>query len=113
MNCKCPELCLNIWLDRKSTRLNSSHYVHDALPILIQEKNPIYRKAPQPSSNPAVADLQDELQMPRVVLEHLARSEEHTSELQSLRTRRSSDLDTGEEPHIPKGTAAVFQPRGC
>ena len=36
------------------------------------EKNPIYRKAPEPSSSPSVARLQDELQMPRVVLEHLA-----------------------------------------
>ena len=39
---------------------------------LKHEKNPIYRKAPEPSSNPSVAGLQDELQMPRVVLEHLA-----------------------------------------
>ncbi|HEX8798284.1 MAG TPA: hypothetical protein VF772_06710 [Terriglobales bacterium] len=39
---------------------------------LEHEKNPIYRKAPEPSSNPAVASLQEELQMPRVVLEHLA-----------------------------------------
>ena len=35
-------------------------------------KNPIYRKVPEPSTNPSVAGLQDELQMPRVVLEHLA-----------------------------------------
>ena len=39
---------------------------------LKHEKNPIYRKVPEPSSNPSVARLQDELQMPRVVLEHLA-----------------------------------------
>jgi hypothetical protein len=39
---------------------------------LKHEKNPIYRKAPEPSSDPTVAGLQDELQMPRVVLEHLA-----------------------------------------
>jgi hypothetical protein len=39
---------------------------------LKHEKNPIYRKAPEPSSNPSVAALQDELQIPRVVLEHLA-----------------------------------------
>jgi len=41
---------------------------------LKHEKNPIYRRAPEPSSNPSVAQLQVELQMPRVVLEHLARS---------------------------------------
>ncbi len=39
---------------------------------LKHEKNPTYRKSPDPSSNPSVAHLQDELQMPRVVLEHLA-----------------------------------------
>jgi hypothetical protein len=39
---------------------------------LKHEKNPIYRKAPELSSNPSVGALQDELQMPRVVLEHLA-----------------------------------------
>src|SRR5580704_15080656 len=36
---------------------------------LKHEKNLIYRKVPEPSSNPSVAGLQDELQMPRVVLE--------------------------------------------
>jgi hypothetical protein len=46
--------------------------VKELAEALMQEKNPIYRKAPEQSSNPAVADLQDELQMPRVVLEHLA-----------------------------------------
>lgn len=46
--------------------------VKELTEALIHEKNPIYRKAPEPSSNPAVAGLQDELQMPRVVLEHLA-----------------------------------------
>ena len=46
--------------------------VKELAEALMHEKNPIYRKAPEQSSNPAVADLQDELQMPRVVLEHLA-----------------------------------------
>jgi hypothetical protein len=40
---------------------------------LKHEKNPIFRRAPEPSSDPSVAHLQVELQMPRVVLEHLAR----------------------------------------
>src|SRR5215475_15648728 len=39
---------------------------------LKHEKNPIYRKAPEPSSDPSVARLQQEMQMPRIVLEHLA-----------------------------------------
>jgi len=46
--------------------------VKELTKALEQEKNPIYRKAPEPSSNPEVVGLQDELQMPRVVLEHLA-----------------------------------------
>jgi hypothetical protein len=41
---------------------------------LKHEKNPVYRKVPEPSSNPSVAGLQDQLQIPRVVLEHLAGS---------------------------------------
>jgi hypothetical protein len=46
--------------------------INELTEALKHEKNPIYRKAPEPSSNPSVAGLQDELQMPRVVLEHLA-----------------------------------------
>ena len=46
--------------------------VKELIEALKHEKNPIYRKAPEPSSNPEVVGLQDELQMPRVVLEHLA-----------------------------------------
>jgi hypothetical protein len=46
--------------------------VKELTEALKHEKNPIYRRAPEPSSNPSVAGLQDELQMPRVVLEHLA-----------------------------------------
>jgi len=46
--------------------------VQERTEALKHEKNPIYRKTPEPSSNPAVAGLQDEMQMSRVVLEHLA-----------------------------------------
>jgi hypothetical protein len=46
--------------------------VKELTEALKHEKNPIYRKQPEPSSNPSVARLQDELQMPRVLLEHLA-----------------------------------------
>jgi len=46
--------------------------VKELTEALEHEKNPIYRKAPEPSSKPEVAGLQDEMQMPRVVLEHLA-----------------------------------------
>jgi hypothetical protein len=46
--------------------------VKELTEALKHEKNPIYRKAPEPSLNPSVAGLQEELQMPRVLLEHLA-----------------------------------------
>jgi len=46
--------------------------VKELIEALKHEKNPIYRKTPEPFSNPSIAGLQDELQMPRVVLEHLA-----------------------------------------
>jgi len=46
--------------------------VKELTEALKHEKNPIYRRAPEPSSNPSVEGLQNELQMPRVVLEHLA-----------------------------------------
>src|ERR1039458_3544336 len=78
--------------DRKSTRLNSSHYLHDALPISSCDLRVGARGG---------AHLRARLR-PRVLLQTVKllrsfavcdeRSEEHTSELQSLPTRRSSDL---------------------
>ena len=53
-------------------RTKSDPTVTELTEALKHEKNPIYRKAPEPSPNPSVVRLQDELQMPRVVLEHLA-----------------------------------------
>jgi len=55
--------------------------VKELTEALKHEKNPIYRKAPEPSSNPTVAGLQDRLQMPRVVLEHLAGDAAATAEI--------------------------------
>ena len=52
-------------------RAKTDPTIKELTEALKHEKNPIYRKAPEPSSNPSVASLQDELQMPRVVLEHL------------------------------------------
>src|SRR5476649_2611143 len=89
------------WPDRKSTRLNSSHTeiytlsLHDALPICCCQ--------PRLSRGPHVAQhgltgITVAHAAARVSAIHLARSEEHTSELQSHRdlhsfpTRRSSDL---------------------
>ena len=46
--------------------------IKELIEALQHEKNPIYRKVPEPSSNPSVANLQDKLQMPRILLEHLA-----------------------------------------
>jgi len=53
-------------------RTKPTPMVEELTEALKHEKNPIYRKALELSSNPSVAGLQDELQMPRVVLEHLA-----------------------------------------
>jgi hypothetical protein len=53
-------------------RAKTDPTIKELAEALKHEKNPLYRKASEPSSNPSVASLQDELQMPRVVLEHLA-----------------------------------------
>src|SRR5476649_1502104 len=96
-----PPTTLNLKLDRKSTRLNSSHTViytlslHDALPIYrdtgaikTNEQDSTYSKIQKTLFRIYTANnLKSEI-----------RSEEHTSELQSHRdlhsfpTRRSSDL---------------------
>src|SRR5882672_1372064 len=92
-------------LDRKSTRLNSSHTViytlslHDALPI---SGNRIAAEGGKnlPPLDWKVLKLNDEV--PDQAAVGFVRSEEHTSELQSHRdlhsfpTRRSSDL---RQPH--------------
>src|SRR5476649_81487 len=91
----------SLWLDRKSTRLNSSHTaiytlsLHDALPIFTV-KVPL-------TSTPIEFIMRTKYAPPQIVLHWLVfilvvRSEEHTSELQShsdlhsFPTRRSSDL---------------------
>src|SRR5476649_2303659 len=90
-----------VWRDRKSTRLNSSHTeiytlsLHDALPIYGGNSPRARRRAscrrPRTPRAPCTCP---KCTTPR----GLARSEEHTSELQSHRdlhsfpTRRSSDL---------------------
>src|ERR1035438_1455394 len=78
--------------DRKSTRLNSSHSLHDALPIY-----EFWFGATLPGgifsgrSSP-----EDIAKWKEIFISHfnagVPRSEEHTSELQSLPPRRSSDL---------------------
>src|ERR1039458_8198481 len=78
--------------DRKSTRLNSSHSLPDALPILeyliVHELVHLL----EPTHNAQFIALMDDV-MPRwQFYRQQLRSEEHTSELQSLPTRRSSDL---------------------
>src|ERR1035441_7391191 len=79
-------------LDRKSTRLNSSHSLHDALPICLAQRVEAlaHGRGGQHQAHTRLLVALDG------VLRHVeaghARSEEHTSELQSLPTRRSSDL---------------------
>src|SRR5882672_537251 len=95
------ELWLAVPLDRKSTRLNSSHTViytlslHDALPILLGGGLVVAHILA------AAIDLIEDGRVVRIVgalVGGAVRSEEHTSELQShsdlhsFPTRRSSDL---------------------
>src|ERR1039458_7045116 len=86
--------------DRKSTRLNSSHSLHDALPIWQCFSN-VGANSPAlgVSMRAAHGQLRVPPDLPGKESRH-QRSEEHTSELQSLPTRRSSDL------------AVLFQRRG-
>src|SRR5476649_1099227 len=91
----------SIWRDRKSTRLNSSHTViytlslHDALPISGGRTAAAAIATSLDKFN--LTDAQKQILYPALA-EYLARSEEHTSELQShsdlhsFPTRRSSDL---------------------
>src|ERR1035438_201182 len=78
--------------DRKSTRLNSSHSLHDALPIW---HNGLEVPASMRSLN--MTPVRTSIRSPwqNGVAERWVgscRSEEHTAELQSLPARRSSDL---------------------
>src|ERR1035438_9812387 len=78
--------------DRKSTRLNSSHSLHDALPIWHTHHSNRSLASEVPATPTPSGPLNDGL--PHRLPNHppCPRSEEHTSELQSLPTRRSSDL---------------------
>src|ERR1035441_2998194 len=78
--------------DRKSTRLNSSHSLHAALPIClcVGTASPNLALVHIPSDLCALLHRILHAQSVYCCQEH--RSEEHTSELQSLPTRRSSDL---------------------
>src|SRR5476649_2014194 len=90
-----------LWLDRKSTRLNSSHTViytlslHDALPI--SGKSEMARSPILISTGAILLTSIADVPKPPAFCP-MARSEEHTSELQShsdlhsFPTRRSSDL---------------------
>src|ERR1035438_8719960 len=79
-------------IDRKSTRLNSSHSLRDALPISIgQGEHLILPIRITGIHDVGGAKIRGPLEA-RGVEVYGNRSEEHTSELQSLPTRRSSDL---------------------
>src|ERR1039458_5937261 len=81
--------------DRKSTRLNSSHSLHDALPISLTAFASS-RHGGGMSILTAVGRYIDawNVRDANAIVQSF-RSEEHTSELQSLPTRRSSDLFDG------------------
>src|ERR1035438_3944371 len=84
--------------DRKSTRLNSSHSLPPALPIW----NGDLRRAVEDRLLQFLARLQIAVDVfdghGGVVHQDADRSEEHTSELQSLPTPRSSDLERRSAP---------------
>jgi hypothetical protein len=65
-------ICERAYPVYNEVRAKADPAIKELTEALKHEKNPIYRKAPEPSSNSSVAALQDELRMPRVVLEHLA-----------------------------------------
>src|ERR1039458_2378633 len=79
-------------LDRKSTRLNSSHSLHDALPISSARCSTTRRRRTHQPRSSQTRPQTPHRQGSRTVSPQRLRSEEHTSELQSLPTRRSSDL---------------------
>src|ERR1039458_4877756 len=84
--------CRRSSTDRKSTRLNSSHSLHASLPIYLA--NPLNQWTPILTNNfdgSGHLNLSTNVINPSVPQEFY-RSEEHTSELQSLPTRLSSDL---------------------
>src|ERR1039458_105593 len=84
--------------DRKSTRLNSSHSLHSALPIEARLNVPSGKGSW--NAEPTMSTVQP----PKTLASRFTqpgawcRSEEHTSELQSLPTLRSSDRGTLERP---------------
>src|ERR1035438_2215992 len=87
--------------DRKSTRLNSALSVSDALP-LYDIISSLHRRPP--GFLWAVANIGlENFQIWGMIFRHAgnSRSEEHTSELQSLPTRRSSDLRHYFKPSSP------------
>ena len=61
-------ICERAYPVYNEVRAKTDPTIKELTEALKHEKNPIYRKAPEPSANPSVAPLQDELQMPRVVL---------------------------------------------
>src|ERR1035441_6511281 len=88
--------------DRKSTRLNSSHSLHDALPIKRPKPPPRTKGSSRsyfglwPNQTAITAG------SPKLPGNGPRRSEEHTSELQSLPTRRSAN-QTAEAATANKG----------
>src|ERR1039458_1672048 len=93
-------------IDRKSTRLNSSHYLNDALPIY---RFPEERIEHQVRQLGVLVECLFDFAEERAADDAAAaphRSEEHTSELQSLPQRRSSDLSLSGRTDRASGSTA-------
>src|ERR1035441_2262183 len=78
--------------DRKSTRLNSTLSLHGALPICKTERSAHGGRSWRRHGNGRTAVGQANSSRSRSQAEAGTRSEEHTAELHSVPTRRSSDL---------------------
>src|ERR1035441_6923864 len=93
-------LCQQVWArpasrDRKSTRLNSSHSLHDALPIYGSAAGTSTRFSGVAVGRTVGRGSASGVVSASMGSSSISRSEEHTSELQSFPTRRSSDLWVG------------------
>src|ERR1035441_5559607 len=97
-------------VDRKSTRLNSSHSLHDVLPISPDGARILGQTLMRIKRQRAAREHAQQNRSGHDSCCHPCRSEEHTSELQSLPTRRSSDLsrrcaNTGSDSYADQAPA--------
>src|ERR1035438_10285397 len=89
--------------DRKSTRLNSPHSLHDSLPIYTINGWDLYLTVNQTSVGTTTTVSSNAEPVFNSSPNNSVRSEEHTSELPSLPTRLPSDLHDQRMGPVPDG----------